>query len=142
MTEETPKKKPRKKRRTKAQIEADAAKLADAEAARQSALIAEAEAVEAAKEKEIELEFGSSYEKEIDEIIEEERCIPCEEKAAEAFEAAEAAAEEVEKEEPKPSVPDDDDLSFSPATYANPNMERIANRFKHRRAVKRAKLRE
>ena len=114
MTEETPKKKPRKKRRTKAQIEADAAKLADAEAARQSALIAEAEAVEAAKEKEIELEFGSSYEKEIDEIIEEKA--------------------------PKQVISEDDALSVTPATYANPNMERIANRFKHRRAVRRARL--
>jgi hypothetical protein len=123
MTEETPKKKPRKKRRTKAQIEAEAAKLADAEAARQSALIAEAEAAEAAKEKEIELEFGSSYEKEIDEILEQDCGVHIEEKTAEA---------EVI----------DDDLSSSPATYANPNMERIANRFKHRRAVRRAKLRE
>ena len=69
MTEETPKKKPRKKRRTKAQIEAEKA----AEAAKQSKLIAEAEA---AAEKEIELQFGSSYEEEIDAIIEEEALTP------------------------------------------------------------------
>ena len=127
MTEETPQKKPRKKRRTKAQIEADAAKLADAEAARQSALIAEAEAVEAAKEKEIELEFGSSYEKEIDEIIEEKKEV-----------------EEAPKVATKPTLKDlegdVDYMEFTPATYANPNMERIANRFKHRRAVRKARL--
>ena len=77
MTEETPKKKPRKKRRTKAQIEAEKA----AEAAKQSALIAESEAAEAAKEKEIELEFGSSYEKEIDEVLEQDCGVHLEEEA-------------------------------------------------------------
>ena len=136
MTEETPKKKPRKKRRTKAQIEAEAAKLADAEAARQSALIAEAEAAEAAKEKEIELEFGSSYEKEIDEILEQDCGVHTEEK--------EDVVEEAPKVATKPTLKDlegdVDYMDFTPATYANPNMERIANRFKHRRAVRRARL--
>ena len=117
MTEETPKKKPRKKRRTKAQIEADAAKLADAEAARQSALIAEAEAAEA----------EAAKEKEIDEIIEEEKEV-----------------EEAPKVATKPTLKDlegdVDYMEFTPATYANPNMERIANRFKHRRAVRKARL--
>lgn len=115
MTENTPKK-PRRKRRTKAQIEADkAAELA------------------AKEEKEVEMTFGSSYEKEIDEIVEEksdipyepvvrdrdaehtrtakkveEECIPCQKSAAAALAAAEAAieTEEVVSEEPAASVPE------------------------------------
>lgn len=142
MTEETPKK-PRRKRRTKAQIEADkAAELA------------------AKEEKEVEMTFGSSYEKEIDEIVEEkeeesdipyepvvrdreaehartakkveEECIPCQESAAAALAAAEAAieAEEVVSEQPE----------TTPSTYANPNMELIANRWKRKRAERKTKL--
>lgn len=58
-------------------------------------------------EVEIEVNFGSSYEKEIDEIIEkEEECIPCQKEAAAALEAAEAAIEEeVAKEEPVVTAP-------------------------------------
>lgn len=78
MTEET--KKPRRKRRTKAQIEADkAAKLAAKQEEErcipcEESATAALEAAEAAMEemeKEVEMNFGSSYEKEIDAISEE-----------------------------------------------------------------------
>lgn len=99
MTEETPNKKPRRKRRTKTEIAAEKAA------------------------KEVELNFGSSYEKEIDEIIEEERCIPCEEKAAEALEAAEAAiAEEVEKPTPAPLA------EYVPQTGLNKLRKKLSQR--------------
>ena len=115
MTEETPKK-PRRKRRTKAQIEAEkAAELA-------------------AKE------------------VKEEECIPCKESAAAALEAAEAAlekeveidaiSEEVVSEEPVVSAERTvyEEPETTPATYANPNMELIANRWKRKRAERKAKL--
>lgn len=76
MTEET--KKPRRKRRTKAQIEAEkAAELAAKEAEEERCIPCEEsaaaalEAAEAALEKEVEMTFGSSYEKEVDAISEE-----------------------------------------------------------------------
>lgn len=154
MTEETPKK-PRRKRRTKAQIEAEkAAELA------------------AKEEKEVEMAFGSSYEKEIDEIVEEkeeesdipyepvvrdreaehartakkveEECIPCQESAAAALAAAEAAieSEEVVSKEPVVSARREvyEEPTSTPATYANPNMELIANRWKRKRAERKSNL--
>ena len=115
MTEETPKK-PRRKRRTKAQIEAEkAAELA-------------------AKE------------------VKEEECIPCQENAAADLASAEAAieaeetlpatSEEVVSEEPVVSAERTvyEEPETTPATYANPNMELIANRWKRKRAERKAKL--
>ena len=94
MTEETPKKKPRRKRRTKAEIAAEKA------------------------DKEVELNFGSSYEKEIDEIIietfeesvlepkeESVESTDCDTCGGESADAALAAAEAAVVEQPEPQEP-------------------------------------
>ena len=140
MAEETPKKKPRRKRRTKAQIEADkAAELAAKEAA--ASPIVEPEPVptepdpEDPKEPTVEVALDESWQK-TDDVI------------TEMFEESVTEVSSDVKEEPVESVKptltdlegDVDYMDYTPATYANPNMERIANRFKHRRAVRRARL--
>jgi len=161
MTEETPKK-PRRKRRTKAQIEAD--KAAKAAAA------AEVEKMEAAGYKHVRLrdERGhfikddpSTPENEAWEWVKveeekEEECIPCNEAAAAALEAAEAALEKevemnfgssyekevdaISEEEPvvspEPKVVDDDPI----VDGAGRRLSEIHNRFKARRARKRLGL--
>ena len=131
MTEETPKKKPRRKRRTKAQIEADKAAASP---------IVEPKGVTTEPDPEdpkdpVEVVLDESWQK-TDKVI------------TEMFEESVIEVSSDVKEEPavaaKPSLSDlegdVDYMEFTPATYANPNMERIANRFKHRRAVRRARL--
>jgi len=152
MTEET--KKPRRKRRTKAEIEAEkaakaaaAAEVKEMEAAgfehvrardehghfiKDDPTTPENEAWEWVKkeeEKEVEMAFGSSYEKEIDEIVaeKEEECIPCQESAMAALEAAEAA---IEEEEPAPEPKKDPYADYVPLTGRAKLRNRLSQREK------------
>ncbi len=127
MAEETSKKKPRRKRRSKAEIAAEKAAKVEVTQLKESApegfeytrardegghfVKDDPETPEneawVLKEKEVELEFGSSYEKEIDEIIQEKEEVP----------------------EPEPEA------KVVPVTSS---LSDIANRFKRRRAERRA----
>ena len=162
MTEETPNKKPRKKRRTKAQIEAEkkakAAVVAEAEKMESEGFekvrhrddkghyvkddpsTPENEAWDWVKkdeneelEKAIELNFGSSYEKEVDELLELDCGVHIEK-----------VKEPTPTPLPKLSAYQQAKLDASkrstPATYANPNGEYIANRYKRNRAVRKDSL--
>lgn len=142
MTEETPKKKPRRKRRTKAQIEAD-------KAAKEAKVIEESVAVESPIVNPEPVPAEPDPE-------DEERYIPREESAAAALEAAEAELEkEVEPEpEPEPAIEEPSVVNEEPvasvestATDDDPivdhsgrHLSEISNRLKARRARRRLGL--
>ena len=107
MTEET--KKPRRKRRTKAQIEADKAAAAEL----------------AAKEDNGRFSDPSSFAEE-----EEEECIPCQESAMAALEAAEAAIEEEE-----PAVTKKAEEGYVPLT----GLAKLRNKYAQRQEIDRSR---
>ena len=124
MTEETPNKTPRKKRRTKAQIEAE--KKAKA------AAVAEAEKMESEGFEKVRNRDDKGH------YVKDDPSTP----ENEAWDWVKK--DEIIEEEPKLSAYQqakrDASKRSTPATYANPNGEYIANRYKRNRAVRKDSL--
>lgn len=140
MTERTSKpRRSRKKAKVEVVAEAPDVKVEKAEVApvpEPEAVVAETEEP-VVSEKETELHFGSSYESEIDEIIEEEvaKAEPESLIVIPLTGVLEITAPEPEPEPEPEAAPVVQPKT--PATYANPDGGYIANSFKRRRAMRR-----